>query len=118
MAYILNGTTIRRPNTMRETNNKLMVQQRVLSGSYRRDSFGTKKRIWVLDYEFVNSTDYDAINSIYTTYLTTNAGVTWEITETNYTVSSTTVHVDLLERDFTVKGTDYLSSFTLTLTEV
>jgi len=117
MAYLLDGTEIRSPGSLSETNSTQTVQQRSLSGSIGRDIFGSNKRVWQLEYNNVNSTDYATIKAIYDSYLNTNTTKTWAITETNYTVSSVRVHVDLAERGFSVKGSDYLSSFTLTLTE-
>lgn len=116
MSYILNGSEIRSPSTLEELNSTQYAQQRTLNGMIGRDYFGSNKRIWQLDYNTVNATDYSTIKTLYNTYLA-GATLTWEITEPNYTVSQTNVHVDLLERGFSVKGTDYLSDFTLTLTE-
>lgn len=117
MAYVLSATTIKRPNQMSVGNSTQTAQLRTLDGSVNRDLFGTNKRVWQLDYVNTQKTYYDAIKTIYDTYLSTGTTVTWEITETNYTVSSTNVHVDLLERGFSIKGDSYLSDFTLTLTE-
>lgn len=117
MAYLLSSTTIRRPTELDENNSTQMAQNRTLDGSVTRDYFGDNKRVWTLNYENVNATDYSTIRTIYDTYLSSGTPVTWEVTETNYTISSTNVHVDLQERGFRVKGTDYLSNFTLILTE-
>jgi hypothetical protein len=118
MAYILDSTTIRRPYELNEKNSTQYAVQRTLNGAINRDYFGDNKRVWELKYEVVTKTDYDTIKTIYDSYLSTNTSKTWETTEANYTISQTRVHIDLEERDFSVKGTDYLCSFTLTLTEV
>ena len=115
--YILNSTTIRRPNSILVRNSTQVAQNRTIGGDITRDYMGSNKRIWTLEYEDVNVTDYDTINTLYQLYLSNHATQTWEITEGNYAVSATNVHVDLLERTFTVKGDSYISSFTLTLTE-
>lgn len=117
MAYILNGTTLRRPGTVDERNSTIMAQHRTLDGTISRDYMGSNKRVWILSYENTNATDYTTIRNIYDAYLSNAAAVTWEVTETNYTVSQTSVHIDLQERGFRVKGTDYLSDFDLVLTE-
>lgn len=117
MAYVLNSTTIRRPSQFTESNNSQSAQNRTLDGSITRDYFGDNKRVWTLDFENVKKTDYDTIKTIYDSYLSTGSTKTWEVTETNYTISSTNVHIDLVERGFSIKGVDYLSDFTLTLTE-
>lgn len=117
MSYLLSATSIRRPNSINERNLTQYAQQKALDGSVGRDYFGANKRVWTLEYANTNQTDYNTIKTIYTSHLTTGETKSWQITETNYSVSATQVHIDLLERDFTIKGTDYLSNFTLILTE-
>lgn len=116
MSYLLASTEIRRPNTLEVGSSTQYAQNRALDGSVGRDYFGSDKRVWKLTYETVNPSDYSTINTIYRSYLT-NGVQTWEITESNYTISQTNVHVDLVGRGFSVKGTDYLSDFDLILTE-
>lgn len=117
MGYILGGTTIKRPQGMDEKNNTQTAQNRTLSGAVVRDQFGSNKRVWLLDYANISKTDFDTINTLYQSYLTTGTVKTWQITETNYTISSTNVHVDLISRGFKYGGSGYLSDFTLVLTE-
>lgn len=117
MAYLLSSTTIKAPQDMSVTNSTQVAQQRTLSGAINRDYFGSNKRRWVLSYKNIKKSDFDTINTIYTTYLSNATAVAWEVTETNYTISATTVHVDLLERNFSVHGLDYISDFDLILTE-
>lgn len=117
MAYLLDSTEIRNPFELDERNDTQVAQNRTLSGSVTRDFFGSNKRIWVLNYQNAKKADYDEIKTIYDSYLSTGSGKTWEITETNYTVAQTTVHVDLKVREFRIRGEEYLSDFTLTLTE-
>lgn len=117
MSYILAGTTIRRPYEVSEKNSTQMAVQRTLSGAVNRDYFGSNKRIWQLDFRSTNKADYDTIKSIYDSYLSTEVAKSWQVTEPNYTVASTSVHLDLNERDFNIRGSSYISDFTLTLTE-
>lgn len=117
MSYLLDGQEIRRPYTIDEGNSVQVAQNRTLSGAITRDYFGSKKRVWKLEYRNTNKTDYDIINAIYNDYLTTETTQTWQVTETNYTVAEVRVHVDLEERSFNVRGEDYLSDFDLILTE-
>lgn len=117
MSYLLDGVSIRRPATVDETNSTQVAQNRTLDGAINRDYFGSKKRIWVLKYQNTQKADYDTINTIYNAYLSTATAQTWQVTETNYTVAETTVHIDLIQRSFNVKGTDYISDFDLILTE-
>ena len=117
MAYLLDASTIRNPYEITEANDTQVAVQRTLDGSINRDYFGSNKRIWELKFVNAKKTDYDTINTIYQSYLSTGTTKTFEVTETNYTVSSVNVHVDLLERGFTIRGSDYLSDFSLILTE-
>lgn len=117
MSYILDGSTIRSPQQMHELNETQQAQHRTLDGGIHRDHFGDNKRVWELTYRNTKKTDYDTIKAIYTNYLTDSAAKSWEVTEANYTISLTNVHVDLKERAFFVRGTDYLSDFDLVLTE-
>lgn len=117
MSYLLSGTPIRSPLSIEETNSTIVAENRTLDGTVTRDYMGSNKRVWKLSYENVKAADFSTINTLYQTFLSTGVALTWQITETNYTVSQTNVHVDLLQRAFTVKGTDYLSDFDLILTE-
>lgn len=117
MAYILDGTTIRAPYQINERNSTQMAVQRALSGSIGRDLFGSNKRVWDLTYSTTKVTDFAVIKAIYDSYLANGVVKTWQSTEANYTVSVVNVHVDLLQRDFSIRGESYISDFTLTLTE-
>lgn len=117
MSFLLDGTTLRAPHSIQESNSTMMAQHRTLDGSVSRDYFGDNKRIWSLSYQSTKKADFDTINTIYQAYLGDELPVTWQVTETNYTVSSIDVHVDLRVRDFSVKGTNYISDFELVLTE-
>jgi hypothetical protein len=117
MSYTLAATVIKRPTSIDESNDTQVVQQRTLSGTISRDYFGSNKRVWVLSYNNCNITDFNIINNIYQTYLSTGTTQTWAIDETNYTVSSTNVHLDLKQRGFRISGSSYISDFDLILTE-
>lgn len=117
MSFVLDSTTLRAPHKLNELNSTQVAQNRALSGDITRDYFGSNKRIWKLEYNNTKKVDYDTIRTIYNAYLANANAVTWEVTEANYAVSETNVHVDLQERGFSYSGTDYLSDFTLILTE-
>lgn len=117
MSFILDSVSIRRPMQMTETNDTMVAQNRTLDGTITRDYFGDNKRVWTLQYRNTTKTDFDTINTIYQSYLTLGTTKTWQVTETNYTIGSTSVHVDLKQRGFSVGGTDYISDFDLILTE-
>ena len=118
MAFTLDGQAIKAPQAIQEkVDNIQYAQQRTLAGSIGRDYFGSNKRVWKLSYDNIQKTYYDTIKAIYDTYTATGTAVTWESTETNYTIASTNVHINIDDRGFSVGGEDYISSFAITLTE-
>lgn len=117
MAYLLDSTTIRNPINIQEQTVDQYAEQKALSGSVNRDYFGSTKRIWIFDYANTKPVDYTTIKTIVDSYKSTGATKTFESTETNYTVSSTLVHLDVVKRQFSVRGTTYISDFTLIMTE-
>ena len=117
MSFLLQGTVIKGPQSINESNSTQVAQNRTLSGAVSRDYFGSNKRVWTLEYANLNVTAYNVIKAIHTSYLNTGTVRTWQVTETNYTVAITNVHVDIQERNFNIKGSSYLSDFTLILTE-
>lgn len=117
MAYLLDGTEIRRPHTMSEGNSTQVAVQRTLDGSINRDYFGSTKRTWNLSFVNIKPSDYQSIKNIYDSYLSTGNTKTWQITESAYTVSQTNVHLDFVDRGFSVRGSSYLSDCELVITE-
>lgn len=118
MAYTLDGNTIKAPNSIAETvDNVQYAQQRTLQGTIGRDYFGDNKRIWKLSYQNIPKASYDTIKSVYDNYVATGTAVSFESTETNYTIASTNVHINIDTRGFSVGGEDYISSFSVILTE-
>lgn len=117
MSFLLDAVAIRGPQDFDEDNDTQGAVQRTLDGSVNMDFFGSNKRVWSYNYSNVKPTDYTTINTIYQSYLSTGTTKTWQITEPNYTVALTRVHVKLSNRRFTVRGSSYISDFTLILTE-
>lgn len=117
MPYILDGSIIRAPMSFDESNSTQFAQNRTLDGTKSRDYFGSNKRVWTLEYSNVKKADYDTIKTIYDDYLASVDTKSWQVTEDNYTVSLTQVHLDLVERAFSVGGESYISDFALILTE-
>lgn len=117
MAYVLSSTTIRRPVNINESDSTLVTEHKALDASVSRDYFGSNKRMWTLDYQNVNVDDYESINTIYQDYVSNSIPKSWQSTEPNNIIDITTVHVDLIQRDFTIHGYTMLSDFSLILTE-
>lgn len=105
---------------MIEDNLTQYAQNKTLGGNVNRDYFGSNKRIFTLNYENVNYTDWSTINTIYQAYLSDKTARSFQITDTNYNGAASTArscHIDLLSRDFSIPGSTYLSNFSLILTE-
>lgn len=120
MAFVLAGTEIRSPISIEERTTERYAQVQTLDGRIHRDYYNSlvgSKRVWVLAYRNTQPSEYDTIKTIYETYKNTDTVQTWEITEANYTVAQTNVHLDLIERKFGTPGSDYISEFELVLTE-
>ena len=117
MSYILNGSPIRRPNRMQEDNSTQFAANRTLAGTNTRDYFGANKRVWMLEYDNINPTDFTTIQALYQAYLASEVALSWQVTEGNYPVNLTSVLVDLQTRRFTIPGGTYLQATTLILTE-
>jgi hypothetical protein len=120
MAYVLGGVEIRNPMGVSEKKIERFSQVQTLDGRIHRDYYNSlvgTKHIWTLEYENATAAEYSAIKTIYDTYKNTDTVQTWEVTESNFTVAETNVHIDLIERKFSTPGTDYLASFQLILTE-
>ncbi len=117
MSYILAGSTIRSPMNIEEQVVDQYAQQKTLSGGVSRDYFGSTKRIWIFDFVNTKPSDYTTIKTIVDSYKSTATAKTFQSTETNYTIASTTVHLDLMRREFSVRGDSYISDFSLVMTE-
>ena len=117
MSYLLASTVIKRPKRILVKNDTQFAQQRTLKGNIGRDYFGDNKRVWLFEYPLITKADFDVIDAIYQSYLTLGTPKTFQSTETNYLVSSTLVHMDIPDRDFNVGGDQYISNFSMTLTE-
>lgn len=115
--YTLNGTQIKAPKLMQENNNTQYAANRTLSGNNTRDYFGSNKRVWTLQFSNLTATDYATINTLYQTYLANESPMAFVVSEGNYVVTSTNVHIDFPDRTFSIGGTTYLSDCTLILTE-
>lgn len=117
MAYILDNTEIRRPHEISEQSSTQVAVQRTLDGSINRDFFGNTKRTWELKYTNIKPSDYQIIRNIYDSYITTGNLKTWQITEGVYIVSQISVHLDFVDRGFSVRGSSYLSDASLLIYE-
>lgn len=117
--FILDGTQLKRPTKLSESDTDQYAQVRTLANTIGRDYFGALgKRVWTLDYVTTTPSDYAVAKAIRDSFRSTATPKTWQVTEANYTVASVLVLIDLVQRKFSVGGTTYLSDYSLILTEV
>ena len=57
MSFILDGSTLRRPHEISESNNTQVAVQRTLSGAVNRDLFGSNNQGWRFNKEKTQKTD-------------------------------------------------------------
>lgn len=113
MAYILNGTTLKNPIDFQRAPIKVGKENISLTGKTTEDIRNQKER-YTLVFEALSAAERNAIVAIYEL----QAAVTFEVTETNLTIASTNVIVDIESARTYIKGGDYLENLTLNLTEV
>ena len=111
MAYILNGTTLKSPTTFDRETIESSVKHNLLTGRTVKDIRNRKDR-FILTFQYLSAAERNAIINIWQL----ETCVTFEVTETNLTIASTDVHVEIPERGY-LKGGDYREFFTLILTE-
>lgn len=111
MAYILDGTTLRNPQELEIEELETGVAHETIDGKLKK-SVTNRRRRFVLRYQNLTRTQENTILNIWNQQDT----VTFESTETNLTVASTTVHVEVFRRAFN-RGSEYRSDLSLILTE-
>lgn len=115
MSYLLGGTEIPRPQSMSVSRMSQYAQNKTLDGSVNRDYFGEDKLVFVLEYGNLLPADYTTLLGRYDEYIAN--GLRFFDTTGEAVVYGTLVHVDLVPREYTVKGSSYISDTTLVLTE-
>lgn len=113
MSYILNGTTIPRPQQFQRFQLEIARKLDMLNGATKKDIVGRKEQ-FLLSYERLTQSEVTNIVAIYNL----NSEVTFQVTETNLTIPVTNVHVEIPNRAYRTLGSDYLEDLTLVLTEV
>lgn len=115
MSYLLGGVEIRRPTSMSVDRSGQYSQHRTLDGSISRDHFGDDKLIFKLEYRNMKPDEYTTLQTLYNDYI--DNGTRYFDTTGETVVYGALVHVDLIPREFNIRGTSYISSTTLVLTE-
>jgi hypothetical protein len=110
--YSLGSTTLPDPVSFNREYIETSATNLALTGRTTKDIRNRKER-FTLSWERLTPTEVASILSEYTPEITKN----FSVTETNLTIASTAVHIDISKRDY-VKGGEYRSDMTMTLTEV
>lgn len=113
MGYTLNGTPIPRPQAFDREFIEDAATQVSLTGRVTKD-IRNRREIFTLSYEYLSGADYNVLKSIYDLL---DIAV-FESTESNATISATSVHVELSALSYQKSGADYYSNISLKLIEV
>ena len=113
MSYVLGDVTLPSPTNFRREYIERSASNDMLDGTTKKDITNRKER-FILEFNNISQTDVSTILSEYNLETTRD----FEVTETNLTISSTQVHIDIGRRNYPTKGTDYREELTLLLTEV
>ena len=112
MSYILGATTLPNPKEFFRAFVEVSAENVSLEGRTTKDIFKRKER-FTLKFQHLTPTEVANITSEYNAETTKD----FQVTETNMTIAATPVHIAFSTRNY-MKGNEYRSDFTLTLTEV
>lgn len=113
MSYTLGSITLPNPKSFSRTLIESGASVITLNGRTKRDIINRKER-YVLGYEMLSQTN---VNLILSEYNLQQARY-FTVSETNLTIPSTLVHIDIADREYNTKGVSYREDFNLILTEV
>lgn len=112
MSYLLGSITLPRPAGFQkeviETAQKIMT----LAGATKKDYTNRKYR-YVLEFKYLTQAEVSQILSEYDLQVTRN----FSSTETNNTIASTPVHIEIERREYNTPGNEYREDITLYLEE-
>lgn len=113
MSYYLGNITLPRPKNFKKEIVEKSAKIVTLNNTTKKDIAGRKYR-YILEFRFLTQ---DQINSILTEYdlMTTRD---FRVDETNNTVASTPVHIEMAVREYNTPGTEYREDIVLILEEV
>ncbi len=112
MSYILGATTLPTPKEFFREFIEVSSENVSLEGRTTKDIFKRKEK-FTLKFQHITPAVVASILSEYNAETTKD----FQVTETNLTIAATPVHIGFSPRDY-MKGNEYRSDFTLTLTEV
>lgn len=113
MSYYLGSITLPRPKVFRkeivEKSNKIVT----LSNTTKKDITGRKYR-YILEFKYLTQSQVTSILTEYDQLTTRN----FSSDETNNTIASTPVHIEIEVREYNTPGEEYREDFVLILEEV
>ena len=112
MATVLGATTLPNPTSFRRRFLETSSLNTALTGRTTKD-IRNRKEVFTLTFERLTKAEVDSILSEYTPEVTKD----FSVTEDNLTITATSVHISIEQRDY-IKGGEFRTDVILTLTEV
>ena len=112
MAYTLGGITLPNPKEFKRVQIETASMFTTLNGTLKKDITNRKER-FILTFRNLSQTNVTIIVNLWNDQTTK----TFQVNESNLTISATTVHIEIENRTYT-KGPDYREDLDLILTEV
>lgn len=113
MGYTLGSITLPNPVSLSREHVETSVANITINGTTFKDITNRKER-YILS--FVNLTQAEIGNIMSEYNMQTHRN--FVVSETNLTINSTQVHIDIASREYNSKGIEYREDITLVLTEV
>ena len=113
MSYLINGTTMPRPNAFSRDLIEKSGKVVTLDNTTKKDITGRKEK-FTLEFNMLTQAEIATIYGIYNTLST----VTFQVTETNLTIASTVCHMTISSREYNTPGNEYREDIVMTLEEV
>jgi len=111
--YVLGSLTLPRPNSFERRYIEKSSTVVTLNNTTKRDITGRKEQ-FILGFRMLSQTEINAIIAEYEM----NTSRNFSVSETNLTISSTPVHIEIDRRQYATAGPSYREDVTLILTEV
>lgn len=113
MSYTLGSITLPNPKGFQRRLIETGASINTLNGRTKKDITNRKEQ-FILNYEMLSQANVTAILGEYDLQTVRN----FSVNETNLTINSTPVHIEISERQYNTKGNEYREDLTLVLTEV
>lgn len=111
--WTLGGVTLPNPNGFNQKFKKSEVWHETINGRTTRD-ISSRKMVYELLYTKITQAIVAQILSLYEQ----RESLAFSATDGELSISETQVHVDVSDRDYNTKGSEFREDFVITLTEV